>query len=245
MKVAVEIPDYITIENYQKISNLEHLTELEKTIQVISILCNIPVNEIKEWDTSVIPKIYKDLAKLIDIKEEFHPIFQYEDIEYGFANINSMSLGEFTDLERLCENPIENLHDIMAILYRPIKKHMFNNFFWKKAHKVLLHKRKVDNIFKYYKLKKYNSEDRFEASEHLKELPVQYALGAMGFFLGSASGYLTTLMPSSDNNQQMEKTRLMIENLSHLVNIGDGLRQFINSPTQVFSISQGKKALLI
>lgn len=245
MKIAVEIPDFITIEQYQQITSLEHLTELEKTITIISILCNISVDEIKEWDTSIIPTIYKDLSKVIDIKEEFHPIFKYEDIEYGFANINAMSLGEFTDLERLCQDPIENLHEITAILYRPIKKHIFNNFFWKKAHKVLLHKRKVDNIFKHYKLKKYSSDDRFEAAEHMKQLPVEYALGAMGFFLGSASAYLTSTLPSSTNDETMMKTSLMIENLSHLVNIGDGLRQFINSPTQVFSISQGKKVSLI
>lgn len=244
MKVALEIPDFITVGQYQQISNLEHLTELDKTIKIISILCNVSEDEIREWDTSVIPQIYKDLIKLLDVKEEFHAIYNYEDTLYGFANLDNMSLGEFTDLERLCQDPIENLHEITAILYRPIKKHIFNNFFWKKAHKVLLNKRKVDNIFKHYKLKKYNSEDRFEAATRMKELPVGYALGAMAFFLGNASGYLTLIMPSSTQEEKQMRASLIQENLNLLVSIGDGLQQFINSPNQVYSISQKQKILL-
>ena len=30
-------------------------------------------------------------------------------------------LGEFIDLESLCKKPNENLHEIMAVLYRPIE----------------------------------------------------------------------------------------------------------------------------
>tara|TARA_R110000744_G_scaffold94125_1_gene181751 strand:- start:6155 stop:6892 length:738 start_codon:yes stop_codon:yes gene_type:complete len=244
MKVAVEIPDFLTVEQYQKLNNLEHLTELDKVIHTISIISDIAVAEIKTWDTSIIPTIYKDIAKPMEHNEEFHAIFKWEEQLYGFANIDKMSLGEFTDLERLSEDPIQNLHEIMAIMYRPVKKHIFNNFFWKQAHKVLLNKRKIDNVFKYYKLKKYDSEDRFSASEIMKQLPLEYALGALGFFLGNVSGYLTTIQPYSTVEERVTKRELMKINLNLLVSIGGGLRQFINYPKEVFSISQGQKVSL-
>ena len=244
MKVAIEIPDYITIEQYQKLSNLEHLTTLDKTIKTISIIAGIDEHEIKTWDTSVIPQIYKDIVKPMDVNEEFHAIFNWEDQLYGYANIDKMTLGEFTDLERLSEDPVQNLHEIIAILYRPIKKHIFNNFFWKKAHKVLLNKRKVDNVFKHYTLKKYNSEDRFETANVMKQLALQYALGAMAFFLGNVNGYLTTTLPYLTEEDKQMKKEMMIGSLNLLTSIGAGLRQFIISPNQVFSISQGKKVSL-
>lgn len=238
MKIKIDIPDFLSIEDYQKLLNLDHLTELQKVVKTISIISKIPENDILNWDTSIIPTIYKDVIKCMETKEIFYPIFKYNDVLYGYENIDTMKLGGYTDLERLCEEPTENLHEIMAILYRPIEKHDFDNFIWKKSHNLLVKNNKTSNIFKHYKLEKYNSEDRFKHSNVFKELPIHFALGAMAFFLGNANGYLLTTQPYSTTLEKEMMMTMQKENLNLLVSIGAGLAQFIHSPNQVYSISQ-------
>ena len=244
MKLKLDIPDHISIEQYQKLQNLEHLTDLAKTIETISIITGFEADVIKSWNTDVLPKIYGDVVKVLDIKENFYPIFKFEDQLYGFQPIDKMLLGEYVDLENLCKDPVGNLHEIMALFYRPIKSHNFTNFIFKAAHKFLIAKNKVVNVFKHYKLEKYDNESRTAAADKLREMPIQYALGALGFFLGNVSGYLTSIMPSSTPAEANLKETMEMTNLLHLVNIGVGLGHFIRSPKQVYSISQEKKVLL-
>ena len=66
------------------------------------------------------------MSAMVDLKSQFYPIWQHEGINYGYADISTMTLAEFVDLESLCKKPTENLHEIMAVLYRPINTHRFN-----------------------------------------------------------------------------------------------------------------------
>ena len=243
--IKITIPEYLSVDKFQQLQNLEHLTELNKVIRVISIIGGLEEDEIKTWVPDDIKMVYKDVIKCMDHGESFYPIFESHDNKlYGYANINEMTLGEFTDLERLCEKPNENLHEIMAILYRPIKKHRFKDFTWTVKHKYKINTRKIDNVFKYYDLEKYNAKERVSNAEMLKEIPVQFALGALGFFLGTGNGYLNTTAPSS-SPQEEKKARMMDQLiLKALVNIGGGLRQYIHSPRRVFSLSQEKNVSL-
>ena len=245
MNKTITIPDFISVEQYQTINNIEHLTDLAKIIRTISILTDVPEKELKEWGVSTLSKVYRDLNSRIDYKESFHPVFKWENELYGFSNIDRMTLGEYTDLERLCLEPNKNLHEIMAILYRPIEKHNFENLVFQKAQEILVKEGKSTNIWRQYQLKKYDVDDRMTTAERFKKLPVNYALGAMGFFLGTVSGYLTA---SKDYSTAVEKailTSLTETTLNHLKSIGAGLVSFIHSPKQVFSISQGKTVSLI
>jgi len=244
MKIKITLPEYISVDESQELANLEHLTELRKVIKVISVLGNIDEDEILKWDSDSVKQIYIDLMKAMDFKEEFHPIFEYEGKLYGYANINKMTLGEYNDLERLAKEPTKNLHEIMAILYRPIKKHRFNSLPFKLIHKVRVFVEKMDNIFSHYTLKKYNSEDRLATADVMKKLPAGFALGALAFFLATANGYSITTLPSSTVEEKVMKKELMKMNQSLLENTGDGLRRFIICPSQVYSISQRKNVSL-
>ena len=102
----------------------------------------------------------------------------------------------------------------------------------------------MDNIFSHYTLKKYNSDDRLATAEIMKQLPAGFALGALGFFLATANGYSITTLPSSTVEEKVMKKELTKMNQSLLENIGAGLRQFIISPSQVYSISQEKRVSL-
>ena len=244
MKKTVTIPDFISVEQYQTINNIEHLTDLHKTIRTISVLTDVSEAELKEWGVSTLSKVYRDLNTRIDYKESFHPVFKWEDELYGFSNIDTMTLGEYTDLERLCKEPNKNLHEILAILYRPIKKHNFGSVVWQKAQAILVQNGKTTNIFKQYTLKKYDSKDRDTASKRFRALPCNYALGALSFFLGTANGYLAITTPFSTKTEETMLNHLGTTNLNLLKSIGAGLRSFITSPKQVFSLSQGTEVSL-
>jgi len=244
MKKTVTIPDYISVEQYQTINNIEHLTEFAKTIKTISVLTDVSEADLKTWGVTTLGKVYRDLNSRIDYKESFHPIFKWHDELYGFSNIDTMTLGEYSDLERLLKEPTKNLHEIMAIFYRPIKKHNFGNIIWKKAQQILVKHGKTSNIFKQYKVKKYDVNDRKLAAERFKALPINYALGSMSFFLGTANGYLTITQPYSTKTEEAIIDEMTMMNLKLLKRIGTGLQSFINSPKQVFSLSQGTKVSL-
>jgi len=115
----------VTLKRYQeynkRVSGLEDEDEI--VLNSVSTLCNIPLSIIKRLKISDIKTLYTKLSKLISVpvnKEIFHRI-EIKGIKYGFhPNLDEMSLGEFVDLEENTKDGVENLHNILAILYRPI-----------------------------------------------------------------------------------------------------------------------------
>jgi hypothetical protein len=178
----IDIPEYLSIDRYQRLQNLEHLTELEKLIETVYVFTGIKKDEIKTWAIADLGKVTNDFSTKVDVTSQFYPIWQHNDVNYGYADISTMSLAEFIDLETLCKKPTENLHEIMAVLYRPITTHKFNKLSWKIKHNVKLFQEKLGNVFKYYELEKYDSKTRFVNAEVMKDLPAGFALGCLGFF---------------------------------------------------------------
>ena len=243
-KIKITIPDYLSIDKFQQLQNLDHLTDLSRIVRIISIISGIDEDEIKTWVPSDIKTVYQDVSKCMEHGESFYPVFESKDGQlYGYSNVNEMTLGEFTDLERLCKAPNENLHEIIAILYRPIKKHKFKSFTWKIKHSFKVNMRDVGNVFKYYTLKKYDTNDRISDAEQLKDMPIQFALGALGFFLGTANGYLNLTNKSLPEAEEMRARKIDRTLLNLIVAIGGGLRQYIHSPRRIFSLSQEKNVL--
>lgn len=237
----IEIPEYLSINRYQRLQNLEHLSELGKLIETIHVFTNISRDEIKTWAIADLGKVSTDMSTAVDLTPKFYPIWQHEDINYGYADISTMTLAEFVDLEALCKEPTKNLHEIMAVLYRPIETHRFNKLSWKIKHNVKLFQEKLGNVFKYYELNKYDSKHRHVNSEVMKDLPTGLALGALNFFLGTANlHWINSLTSLKTLKTDKMKTLLEKQTLEALTGIGDGLRHYIRSPKQIYSVSQEK-----
>ena len=243
-KYSIEIPEYISIEKYQELTNLEHLSDIGKMIRTINVFTGIPEDEIKTWAISDMGKVAGDFSSKLDIKSQFYPIIKLNDVDYGYTDLSTMSLGEFIDLESLCKKPQINLHEIMAVLYRPIKTHRFDKLVWKAQHNVQLMQNKVDNAFKWYTVEEYDNNKRTADAEIMKQLPTGFALGSLSFFLGTASLYSINSINSSNlvGTKEMEEVKEKTKNqlMEALAHIGDGLAHYIASPKQAFSISQEK-----
>lgn len=237
----IEIPEYLSVNRFQQLQNLEHLTDLGKMIRTIHVFTEIPEDEIKTWAISDLGKVGKDFSDRVDATAQFFPMWQHKGIDYGYVDISAMSMGEFIDLEQLCKKPNENLHEIMAVLYRPVLTHRFDKLKWKAKHNVQLIQNKVDNAFKWYTVKEYNNDDRHVDAMVMKDLPVGLALGALNFFLSTANLHWINSL-SSLKTLKTEKMRKLLtkQTMGALTSIGDGLRHYIRSPKQVYSISQEK-----
>lgn len=237
----IEMPAFISIEKYQELTNLEHLSDIGKMVRTINVFTGIDEDEIKTWAVNDMGKVAKDFSTKLDVESQFYPIIQIKDVTYGYADISTMTLGEFIDLETLCQKPQVNLHEIMAVLYRPIKTHRFDKLTWKAQHNIQLMRKQVDNVFKWYTLEEYNNDNRVVDGVSMKELPVGFALGALSFFLGTASLLSTSSPTYSNQNLTTEITKKakkqILEAMRHF---GDGLARYIHSPKQIYSVSQEK-----
>ena len=240
MEIKLEIPDYLSVKQWKQFLSLEHLSDSEKMITMVSLLSGKEVDEIKKWTPMSIKSVYnKVLETLTDIEPQFYPIFELDGVKYGFRSMQNLTLGEYVDLERLAKQPQDNIEEIMAILYRPIVKDRFKGLKWafKNTYKIALGE--AENLFKYYTIEEYDSSTRGENAEKLSALPASMALGSLAFFLVVGTSYsqssnLSSLPPKEQMMMMKEMNKQMAS-----MNIGDGLAQYIRYQKHPSYQSQG------
>ena len=118
-----------------------------------------------------------------NISNEFYPVFEFKGTTYGFQPISKMLVAEFIDLDARLKDPMKNLEELMAILYRPVINQRFESFEWKAKSYIKTLIGQSEDIFKYYSVEEYDSQKRDWRVEVFKDLPISYALGALTFFL--------------------------------------------------------------
>ena len=239
MEIKLNIPEYLSIKQWKQFNSLEHLSEGEKMIHMISVLSDKTKDEVSEWTPTSITDVYSKIINVFqDLNPQFFPVFELDGQLYGFNPISKLTLGEYVDLERLASKSQENLEEIMAILYRPITKHKFNSIKWAFKNTFKIAMGEAENLFKYYELEKYDSSKRGEQANKLGVLPAVMGLGALSFFLvlGSTHSFGSSLS-SMPPNQQKKMMKKMNQQMASL-NIGDGLRQFITSLQHPYFQSQ-------
>lgn len=229
MNFEITIPDYLSIYQLKQIQLYDHLSELDRMIKILSIISDKTEDQIRELPSSNILQIYSDvITNLLDIKNQFFPIFELNGVKYGFRSIAKMTLGEYVDLEMLTKKPMDNIEEIIAILYRPVVKENFNSFKWAFEHGINVAKGQVEDIFKYYDIEKYDTEKRYDNAEVLKHIPAGFALGALGFFLQVATLSLKSTQEYS-NKTLTQKEMMSLAKEIVLPVIGVGLPHSISS----------------
>ena len=177
--MEIKLPEYISISDYKKIVSLEHLTESEQMLVRISILTKTDLQTVRSWTGDDVVNITNRITDLLnETKPEFYPLIEFEGKTYGFSALSKMTLGEYVDLENLCKDINNNLSETMALMYREVTTNKFDTFKWKLNSRVKLALGKTEDLFKYYKIKPYNSDNRpidaevFEqrSEEHTSEL---------------------------------------------------------------------------
>jgi hypothetical protein len=136
--------------------------------------------------------VYNAIQTLFkDINPEFYPVIEWEGKLWGFSNMSKMKLGEYIDLDTLIKDPDKNINQILALLYRPVTKNNLTSatFLTKSTLKAL--KYDVENVFDYYELEEYDPVSRKQRAETFDNFPIEIAMGAMAFFLDTATVLLS------------------------------------------------------
>jgi hypothetical protein len=213
-KIRVELPEYFTIAHYKRMGSFEHLDEVEKIIATIVAMTDYTQEDVMTWKMADMFKVYKGVESILeDINGEFYPVFEFKGVTYGFQPISKMMVGEWMDLDARLEEPIKHLEEIMAILYRPVVKENFHDLKWKAKSYIRHLMGKPDDLFKLYEVEEYDTEKRDWRVEIFKDLPIEYALGSLHFFLHLGLALQKDLVISSQDLTETQKTAMskMIE----------------------------------
>lgn len=240
----INIPDYLSIKDWKYFNSLEHLSDTEKMITLISHLGVTSIDEIRKFTPTQLTNVYKTLLESFqDLEPQFYPVFELDGVLYGYTPMTKMTLGEYVDLERLAVKSHENLEQIMAILYRPITKNRFSGLKWayKSSTKIALGE--AENLFKYYEVEEYDSSTRELNAQKLSNIPANIGLGALSFFLLLGSSVSIGSQISSLNPQEGMEMMKQLNQQMATVAIGDGLLQFITLLQHPSYQSQDKKQL--
>jgi hypothetical protein len=115
----------VTLEKWLQLIDFETGSKTEEATETIAALSNIPKQLVKELALSDVAVIMSRIAELQQKQDtKLKRIIEIDGIEYGFMpDLDSISLGQYADLETFIKNGIEkNLPEIMAVLYAPIKE---------------------------------------------------------------------------------------------------------------------------
>ena len=131
-KIEVQLPEVFTLRHYKALGEHEHLDELEKVVVTVSAITEHDQEEVMRWNINDLLTVYKGVADMLEeVPQTFYPIFEFKGITYGFQPLSQCNVAEWMDLDRRLENPVENLEEILAILYRPIVKDRFDGMKWR------------------------------------------------------------------------------------------------------------------
>lgn len=163
MQAEITIPSSlkeVTLDQWMKFTAMTKDIEddevflMEKTVE---ILCNIPLETVRKIQYQSVSHMCAALFEVFEQKPKFERTFVLDGIEYGFIpQMDDISFGEYIDLDSFLTDE-NNLHKAMAVLYRPIKQ----------------------KISDQYLIEEYDPH----REQQMKQMPVYYALGALGFFL--------------------------------------------------------------
>ena len=115
----------VTLESWLQLISFETGTKTEEATETITALSDIPKKLVKELALSDVAAIMNKIGELQSNQDtKLKRIIEINEVEYGFhPDLDSITLGEYADLEQFIKNGIEsNLPEVMAILYRPVKE---------------------------------------------------------------------------------------------------------------------------
>jgi len=183
------IPESLTeinIEMFQKINQIKDEYEIDRELAVVSCLTGLKVDEILDLPLTNYCKI-KELCTFINDEVDKKPTLfvTIDGIKYGYRyKISEMITNEFIDydfLKKDNQSTIENLHLLMAILYRPIIDDKIPEYKYLKLFKSIIKPKK--DIMN-YEITKYKYEELEERGNLFrKEMRLDIVLSALNFLL--------------------------------------------------------------
>jgi hypothetical protein len=171
----VQVKPHLTIQQYQRLKSNEEKYQ-NSSVETLSLYTDIPVNQLKDLPLEQVNFVQEYITSQIttnSMKDELHNIFTHNGVEYGLENDwTKLAWGGWVDLEVFASDKIEeNIHYLMAVLYRPV----------------------IDKKKGKYTIKPYKADDIEDRANEFLTLPVNYWFGASVFFFIIGNLYISSL----------------------------------------------------
>tara|TARA_R100001440_G_scaffold8122_2_gene15669 strand:+ start:5654 stop:6232 length:579 start_codon:yes stop_codon:yes gene_type:complete len=172
--------------------------EYMQTLITLSCFIDVPIQLLEGCKKSDIDAVMQELHKLIETKAntDLNMIITIDNVDYGFhPNLHELKLKEFVDLDTKLEGGWLNMHNVMAILYRPITE------------------QKGDK----YKVEEYDYISANKRAELFKDnLSINTVNGASSFFLNIGMAYTNTMQVYSKNLTRKQRRKMSRQKKKHL-----------------------------
>jgi hypothetical protein len=114
----------VTVGQYQEMMLLENENEITKFIECISIALDCDPQDIRNMPYSEYSNLQQKMAFISKEPESVVVnIIEIDGVEYGLEpDMKLITTGVFIDAEQFKQDPIVNLHNTLALIYRPITK---------------------------------------------------------------------------------------------------------------------------
>jgi hypothetical protein len=182
---TIEVNPHLTISKYQKIQ--KNPVKYKDLTEILSLYLDLEANELKDLPVDRIEFMEQVIMNhMSEPTNEVVWTFNHNGKTYGMENDwGNMTWGQWVDMEVFSQNDKinDNIHVIMALLYRPIVK------------------QKGDS----YKLEKFKSSDVMERAEEFLTLPVNYWFGCANFFFHISKEYVGLIESSLKRKVKREK----------------------------------------
>jgi len=193
MKILLDEKEYelgdLTLSQYMKVKDIQSSGQNISDAEFISLLTNIPLEEIRQatiQQINFVSKVLNSWFSNLTTKQPLKQIINYKGEVLGLTQPSQMSWGEWTDLEILTSQEKLNLKHLAAILYRPCET--FN----------------VETLER--KIVKYNYDECMERSKDMDDFPIGDIYSAIFFFMKYAQ-----LLTDKHRNSLGDKRKTMKE----------------------------------
>lgn len=201
MEINVEIPQElsaITVRQYQEYHKVVEANSDAKDDEnvidflnkkCIEIFCKVPFNDVEKLPFALFQDIIKNISDCFNEATPLRTNFTLTDrkgdyVSFGFEpKLDDIAYGAYQDAESYSD--VENLHKLLAVLYRPI-----------------IHKKK-DN----YRIEEYEGSDKWSSA--MLDAPLNVAFGMQVFFyrLGRKLSQYTMDYTLKEWEQKIEQGR--------------------------------------
>ena len=170
----------------------QELDQFSKAKKIIKLLVkNIDDSNIDNVNLSDVLVMYKKLCSMSNVNTQLIKRVSLEGKKYGInPDLQNISTGEFMDIDTYCKDLDENLHLVMAILYREV----------------------VNESGSKYSIKPYEANTRERAELFKKKMPASVAQSCLVFFYNLGSNYLIDTLQSLEEDNKIEKELNLVRN---------------------------------
>lgn len=204
--VEITVPESwsdVKLKTFQELISSEITNDIKGHVKRTSILCDADSDTVSKLPIAEFKKLNDSLSWSNKLPtEDYQYVFELEGQKYGLIKLSDVTVGEYTDLEfNVGEGLIPNLHNILAILYRPLEW-MHDDYVkmptkWKREHD-------------YYKTQKYDSETVSSRAELFKEkLDVSRVYTAALFFYHFVDRFLKNMQHSLKEELMQEMQEIL------------------------------------